>query len=90
LQTALPLALKAGLDISLIVQKMAVNPRQILNIDIPAVAEGQAANIVLIDIDAEWEYTRKNNRSKSYNSPFIGQNLKGKVLLTCNNNQSYK
>jgi dihydroorotase len=90
LQTAFSLAIKAGLDINLIIQKLAINPREILNVDIPVIAEGQAANFVLFDLDAEWEYTRKNNRSKSYNSPFIGQNLKGKVLLTCNNNQIYK
>jgi dihydroorotase len=90
LQTALSLVLKAGLDIELIVQKLAVGPRQILNVYIPVVAEGKAANLVIFDTDAEWEYTTKNNRSKSYNSPFIGQNLKGKVLLTCNNNNLYK
>ena len=90
LQTALPLALKAGLDISLIVEKMAVNPRKILNIDIPVIAEGKEANFVLFDADEVWEYNKKNNRSRSYNSPFIGHNLIGKVLLTCNNNQSFK
>jgi len=90
LQTALPLVLKAGLDINLIVQKLAVGPREILNVDIPVIAEGEPANFVLFDADAEWEYTSKNNRSKSYNSPFMGQNLKGKVLLTFNNNQLYK
>jgi dihydroorotase len=90
LQTTLSLALKAGLDPSLIVQKLANSPREILNIIIPVIAEGQEANLVLFDADAEWEYTMKNNRSKSHNSPFIGQNLKGKVLLTCNNNHLYK
>ena len=90
LQTALPLALKAGLDISLIVEKMAINPRKILNIDIPVIAEGKEANFVLFDADEVWEYNKKNNRSRSYNSPFIDHNLKGKVLLTCNNNQSFK
>ncbi|MDF2432797.1 MAG: dihydroorotase [Mucilaginibacter sp.] len=89
-QTAFSLALKAGLDIDLIVQKMAVNPREILDVLVPAIAEGQEANLVLFDADAEWTYTKNNNRSKSYNSPFLGQNLKGKVLLTCNNNQLYK
>ncbi|BAU54124.1 dihydroorotase [Mucilaginibacter gotjawali] len=90
LQTALPLALKAGLDISLIVEKMAVNPRKILNVDIPIIAVGKEANFVLFDADEVWEYNKKNNRSRSYNSPFIGHNLIGKVLLTCNNNQSFK
>jgi dihydroorotase len=90
LQTALPLALKAGLDISLIVEKMAINPRKILNVDIPVIAEGKEANFVLFDADAVWEYNKKNNRSRSYNSPFIDHNLIGKVLLTCNNNQIFK
>jgi len=89
-QTAFSLALQAGLDISTIVQKMAVGPREILDIDIPVIKEGQAANFVLLDTQAEWEYNKKNNRSKSYNSPFIGQNLKGKVLLTFNNNHLSK
>jgi dihydroorotase len=90
LQTALTLALKAGLDLELIIQKLAVNPREILNVDAAIIAEGQDANLVLFDTEEEWEYNKKNNRSKSYNSPFIGQHLKGKVLLTCNNNHLYK
>jgi dihydroorotase len=90
LQTAFSLAVKAGLETDLIVEKMAVNPREILNIDIPVIAEGKEANLVLLDTKLEWEYNKKNNRSKSYNSPFIGHNLKGKVLLTFNNNQLSK
>ena len=90
LQTAFPLALKAGLDVDLIVQKLAIGPRKILNIDIPVIDEGEPANLVVFDVNTEWGYTNKNNRSKSSNSPFIGQNLKGKVSLTVNNNQIYK
>lgn len=90
LQTAFALALQAGLDLELIIQKLAVNPREILNVDQAIIAEGQDANLVLLDIDEEWEYNKKNNKSKSYNSPFIGLNLKGKVVLTCNNNHLHK
>jgi dihydroorotase len=90
LQTVFSLALKAGFDIELIVQKLAIGPREILNIDMPVIAEGAPANLVLLDPDSEWEYNKNNNRSKSYNSPFIGQNLKGKILLTFNNNHLYK
>ncbi len=88
LQTAFSLAIKAGLPVELIVEKLAINPRKILNVAIPTLAEGEKANLVLLDTEADWEYSRTANRSKSYNSPFLGQNLKGKVLLTCNNNQS--
>ncbi|MDB5112561.1 MAG: pyrC [Mucilaginibacter sp.] len=90
LQTTLSLALKAGLAIDLIVQKLAINPRKILDIVIPSIAEGQKANFVVFDKDAAWEYTKVNNQSKSSNSPFIGHNLKGQVLLTFNNNQQFK
>jgi len=89
-QTTLSLALKAGLDIDMIVQKLAINPRNILDVEIPAIAVGQKANLIIFDKDVEWEYTKENNRSKSYNSPYIGQTLKGQVLLTCNNNHLLK
>jgi dihydroorotase len=59
-------------------------------VDAASIDEGQDANLVLFDIDEEWEYNKKNNKSKSYNSPFIGLNLKGKVVLTCNNNHLHK
>lgn len=90
LQTALPLALRSGLTVELLVDKLAINPREILGVAVPVIAEGERANLVLFDVDTEWEYTGKSNRSKSVNSPFIGQNLKGKVLLTYNNQQIFK
>ncbi|MDB5147017.1 MAG: dihydroorotase [Mucilaginibacter sp.] len=89
-QTAFSLALKAGLLIELIIQKMAINPRIILDVEVPVIAAGQKANLVVFDKDAEWKYNKDNNKSKSYNSPYLGQTLKGQVLLTCNNNHLYK
>jgi dihydroorotase len=90
LQTAFATALEAGLTIDMIVQKMAINPRKILNVEVPVIAEAQKANLVVFDKDAEWTYDRSNNKSKSYNSPFIGQKLKGSILLTYNNNKQFK
>lgn len=89
LQTVLPLLLKAGLEPKDIIQKLSVNSRNILGLAVPAIKEGEQANVVLFD-DASWNYTTENNFSKSKNSPFIGQELKGKVWLTCNNNQIYQ
>ncbi|GAA3984745.1 dihydroorotase [Mucilaginibacter dorajii] len=89
-QTALPLALKTGLPVELIIEKLAIAPREILGVEVPVIAEGEQANVVVFDVDAEWEYNSKNNLSKSVNSPFIGQSLKGKVLLTYNNQQILK
>ena len=90
LQTAFSLALKAGLDVDTIVRKMATNPRKILNVEVPSIAEGQKANLVLFDTEAEWTFDKSINKSKSYNSPYIGQKLKGSILLTYNNKQLFK
>jgi len=90
LQTAFATALEAGLTLDTIIEKMAINPRKILNVAVPAIAEGQEANLVVLDKDAEWVYDKSNNKSKSYNSPFIGKKLKGSILLTYNNNKQFK
>jgi len=90
LQTAFSIALQAGLTTGAIIEKMAVNPRKILGLDVPVIAEGQEANLVIFDENAEWTFNKDNNRSKSYNSPFIGQKLKGSILLTVNNNKLFK
>jgi len=90
LQTAFATVVKAGLSIELIVQKLAVAPREILQVEPAVIAEGNKANLTLLDTAAQWEYTKQNNKSKSYNSPFIGHNLTGKVLLALNNNQIFK
>jgi dihydroorotase len=90
LQTAFSLALKAGLPAELIVEKLSINPREILGVELPVIAENEKANLVIFDTEVEWEYTAANNKSKSANSPYIGQRLKGKVLLTYNNQQIFK
>ncbi|MDB5134056.1 MAG: dihydroorotase [Mucilaginibacter sp.] len=90
LQTAFSIAVLAGLPLDMIVQKMAINPRKILGLDVPVIAEGGKANLVIFDANAEWTFDKLNNKSKSYNSPFIGQKLKGSILLTYNNNKLFK
>lgn len=87
LQTALPLALRAGLSAQQIVEKLALKPREILNLPVPEFAAGEDANFVLFDTEEEWVFNTESNRSKSANSPFIGETLKGKVFVTGNNNQ---
>jgi dihydroorotase len=89
LQTALPLLFKAGLNTQEIVEKLAISPRNILGLPQPEIKEGVQANLTLFD-ESEWDYTIENNYSKSKNSPFIGEKLKGKVWLTINNHQLYE
>lgn len=90
LQTAFSLVVQSGLSLELIIEKMSVNPRKILGIKTASVSEGETANLVLLDPAKKWIYSREKNLSKSFNSPFLAEELTGKVLLSVNNNQIYK
>jgi len=87
LQTVLPLLLKAGLDLVLIAEKLAINPRKFLNLDIPVIEEGTQANFTVFNPNEKWLYNSSSNFSKSANSPLLGTELTGKVTLVYNNNQ---
>ncbi|MBC6109921.1 dihydroorotase family protein [Pedobacter fastidiosus] len=87
LQTVLPLLLKAGLDVSLIAEKLAINPRKLLNLNIPVIEEGAEANFTVFATDEKWMYNASSNYSKSANNPLMGTELTGKVILVYNNNQ---
>ena len=90
LQTALPLALQAGLPPELIVEKMAFAPRNILGLPIPKLEVGNSANFIVFNPTQEWILNENSNLSKSSNSPFMGESLKGKVNLVCNNGQYFR
>lgn len=87
LQTVLPLLVKAGLDAAQIAEKLAVNPRKLLNLKVPVIAAGEQANFTLFSLTEKWIYSNQNNYSKSRNTPLLNQTLTGKVKLVYNNNQ---
>jgi dihydroorotase len=84
-ETALPLALslvKYGLKLLDILACLTVKPSRILGLPPRTLAAGARADCVLFDPDKEWVYSRAAIRSKSKNSPFIGQTLKGRCVCT--------
>lgn len=67
-----------------ILMGLSVEPAKLIGLDVE-LKDGQDANLVFIDINKEWTYTRDNNKSKSENSPWLGMTLKGKVeKVICN------
>jgi dihydroorotase len=87
LQTVLPLALKAGLDVALIVEKLAIAPRKLLKLEVPQVKVGNKANFTVFNPEATWTFNAQTNKSKAANTPLYNQVLTGKVELVCNNGQ---
>jgi dihydroorotase len=48
----------------------------------PQIAQGATANLVLVDLDAEWVAGEHGWQSRSENCCFAGRNLRGRVLAT--------
>jgi len=62
------------------VHALAVEPRKIAEIESHPIEEGNLADITIFDPTIEWSLTDENNHSKSKNSPFYNQSLKGKAI----------
>jgi dihydroorotase len=90
LQTALPLALEAGLEPEEIVKLMSIHPRQLLGLEQPSLAPHADADFILLDPNASWTYDDQNNYSLSKNSPLLGQSLQGRVTFAIHNHQIYR
>lgn len=80
---------KKHLTIDQLVEKFAVNPRKILNIHIPRIAEGENANLTIFDPNEIWTVDISKFKSKSRNSPFDKKLLTGKPTAVINKSQMY-
>ncbi len=67
------------LDLQTLLTKFVENPRKILNLEVPKIKEGVKANLTLFNIDEEWTFDEEQVRSKSKNSPYLGETLKGRA-----------
>ena len=94
LETSLPLGItnlvrNGHLSLMKLLEKMTINPARLYNLDCGSLSIGSKADIVIFD-DNE-SYVVSKFKSKSSNSPFIGETLYGKVKYTiCGGNIVYK
>jgi len=70
------------LSLAEFISLITCGPAKILNIDAGKMEEGREANITVIDTEAEQRIKRGDFISKSKNSAFIGQKLRGKIVCT--------
>lgn len=80
---------KKHLDFEQIIEKLAVNPRKILNIPVPKFEVGEKANLTIIDPDEIWTVEVSKFKSKSKNSPFDKKLLTGKSLAVINKSKMF-
>jgi len=61
------------------IARLTIVPRRILNLPGVAIAAGAEAELVVLDLKAEWTYAPDRVVSLSRNSPFLGRNMRGRV-----------
>lgn len=96
LETAVPLTItelveKKYLTPMQMAEKMSYNPAKILGLDKGSLAEGKAADVVIIDPNEEYVIDKSKFASKGRNTPFHGKTVKGRVKATiCDGKIVYK
>jgi dihydroorotase len=86
LETMLPLALelhfKEKMPLINVLATMTNQAAKIINIDRGEIKKNAVADLVIFDLDKEWNIDINKFSSKSNNSPFHGRKVKGKVIQT--------
>src|SRR5699024_8071625 len=80
--------LKSGkMDLQAVLKKLVDNPRIILNLNVPELKEGAAANLTLFNTDEKWTFDESRVKSKSRNSPYLGAEMIGRAEAIYNKGQ---
>lgn len=86
LETSLPLSLalveQGVLTMSQLVERMSCCPSLILGLERGTLAKGAVADITLIDPTLQWVVEADKLASKSTNTPWMGQEMKGAAVAT--------
>lgn len=86
LQTFFPSLLEVAKEVplELLFDKIISGPRRVLGLEEPSISVGSTAKLTIYNPDLQWKLDSANNLSKSWNSPFWGSELTGKVVGTVN------
>jgi len=79
-------AFKGAISPSQLVEKLAINPRKMLDIPVPTIQVGEKANLTFFNTSKKWMYQQKNIQSISFNSPFIDFEFTGMIKGVFNKN----
>jgi dihydroorotase len=72
------------LPLEQLINLLTTNPRKIFGLPQPVLQEGATANLTIFDPETSWQFTTAHIASRSKNSAYIGEQLKGKVHATVN------
>jgi dihydroorotase len=78
----LGLVREGALPLGRVIDALTRAPARVAGLEAPALREGRAAEICVIDAERRFTVRRESLRSKSLNTPFLGKALTGAVALT--------
>ena len=70
------------IDYATLVERMACAPARVFGLPGGSLARGSAADITVFDPDREWRVEPAQFVSKGRNSPYAGQTLRGRAMVT--------
>ncbi len=87
LETSLPISLQTlvkngPLSLSQLIEKMTIAPARVLGLEGGTLDVGARADVTVFDANEEWTLDVAAIASKSKNSPWLGQTVKGRVKAT--------
>jgi dihydroorotase len=81
--------LAKSIDWDILIEKVTIAPREVLQLEIPVIEEEQKANLTLFDPNRVWKFDERTNHSRSKNSPWYGKELQGKAVAVFGNNRHW-
>lgn len=84
LETAWPVTVRrllgeGGMSLPAVMKCLIEAPRTILHLPVPTLDVGAPAELTFFNTDEEWTYEQRHIRSKSINTPYIGERFKGRA-----------
>jgi dihydroorotase len=70
------------LSLETVLERMSTGPARVFGLAEPRIEVGARANLVQVDLEAEWEVTEAGFESLSANSWLLGETLRGRVVRT--------
>ncbi len=80
-------ALAEEIELADLIEKITDAPRRLLKLDPVVIDVDTRANLTLFDPNCEWTFSENLNFSKSKNSPWLGQKLRGRAVAVFNNSK---
>jgi len=70
------------ISLETLLERMSGGPARAFGLPVPEVKVGARANLVVVDLEAEWTVTEAGFHSRSANSWLLGERLRGAVVQT--------